>query len=139
LAVLAAGATEVACSGWFGCGFAAGGCAFDAALSAGGVVTGAGIVIVGFVALAAGFEEDCAAAGGSRRTGLNGPADDGGDSEAAEGCAGAAVSGSAAREPCTADSIESETRSDRIAAREPARRCFRLGGCGIAPPVLGAD
>ena len=117
LAAPLAGAEDVACSVCFGCGFAAGVVALDAPVSVDGTVAGAGIVIVGFVAAEAGFDWDCAVAGGSRRTGLSGPPAGAGASAAAEGCAGVVVSGSAARDAGAADSIAAERTSNRMAAR----------------------
>jgi hypothetical protein len=109
------------CSACFGCGFPTGGGAFDAAESDDDVA-GAGIVIVGFVAADAGFDADCAVAGGSRRTGLRGPTAEGGDSAAVEDCAGGVASGSAARDHTAADSIAAENASSMIAVRQPGRR-----------------
>jgi hypothetical protein len=131
---------DVPCSVFCGCdwGLAAAGGALDVALSAEGVGAVAGIVIVGFVAAVAGLDEDCGAAGGSRRTGLKGPIPEDGASDAAEGCAGVVASGSAARDSGIAHNRAAEMTSAMTAARcEPARRSRGSGGCGMATPVLG--
>src|SRR6266550_670490 len=130
-AVFGVGAEDVACSASFGCGLAAGGGELAPA-SAAGVVAGAGIVIVGFFATGVCFDDvDCAAAGASRRTGESGPAP-------GAGAASTLASGSAARACGRADSIRAEKTSSDMARRGPARRSSGDGGCGIAPPVLGA-
>src|SRR5438270_13961263 len=121
------GATELACSACFGGGLAVGGGA-----SAAGVVAGAGIVIIGFFATGVCFDDvDCAAAGASRRTGESGPAP-------GAGVASTLASGSAARASGRVDSIRAARTSSDLARRGPARLSSGDGGCGIAPPVLGA-
>jgi hypothetical protein len=120
---------------------AAGGIGAGAAASADGVAAGVGIVIAGFFAAGVCFEDsvDCAGADGSRWTGVRGPAPAAGVSVVTEGC-GAAVAGSAARDTGAAVTSAAEISSSQMAVfREPARRSCGVGGCGIAPPVLGVD
>ena len=91
---------EVACSAVFGCGLLTG-CVGTAGIdSADEVEAGGGIVMAGFFAAGACFCDgaDCAAvAGGSRRTGVSGPAP--------AGDVSAAAAGSAARDIGGADSV----------------------------------
>jgi hypothetical protein len=126
------GVGGVACSVCFDSGRLTGGVGIDGAASADGVEAGGGIVMLGFFAAGACREDgaDCAAAaGGSRRTGVSGPA---------AGGVSAPVAGSAAGALGGAASIAAEINRSRTAVRsQRISQLLRVAWWGIATPVLG--
>jgi hypothetical protein len=118
----------------------------DGVASADGVEAGGGIVMLGFFPAGACLEEevDCAVpAGGSRRTGVSGPAA-GGASAAAEGWGSetdvAVVEASAACAVGGASSIAARVSGSKAAAPvERVGQLLRIAWWGIATPVLGVS
>jgi hypothetical protein len=103
-ALFGLGVGEVACSAAFGCGLLTGCVGAAGVASAADVGSAGGIVMAGFFVAGVCFEDgaDCAlAAGGSRRTGLSGPAVG----------VSAAAAGSAARDTDGIDSVAAKIGS----------------------------